>query len=166
MGRHSKLTQASLNAIAAHLGEGCLDRDFAHLCGVCRDTFGDWKRKGKKAKGGIYFKLNLLLEQDVVMLDERIQKPWMKKVDEGDSKAIEMALKKHPRLRAEFKEEPTEIKGEHKVTTDVISSRVDEYFTELQKRGLVSGSEILRDNSTKPLHPRNTHPSTSETTEK
>lgn len=145
MGRRSKLNQAALNKIQEHLGEGYLDRDFANLLNVHPDTFSDWKIKGEKAKSGIFYRFHLLLLQDIAQLDRRITKPWLSKVDEGDMKAIEAALKKHPRLRAEFKEEP--LKSESNITLedknkDVINERIAKFIAQLQQRGhTVSGND-------------------------
>ena len=68
--------------------------------------------KPKEAqKERIFLQFRKLLEQNTAAMDKRILTPWMKEVDAGNMKAIELAIKRHPRLRKEFKEETAEDVG-------------------------------------------------------
>ena len=108
-GRKSKLTKSVLNALQEAEGELYTDKMLAHIANVTPQTFCAWKKKANTAKSGIFFELFELLCHLDAAADERILKPWMEEVDKGNIKAIELAIRRHPRLRAEFRETPIDV---------------------------------------------------------
>ena len=103
-GRKSKLTKSVLNTLREAGEELYTDKMLAHIANVTPRTFLNWKKKASIAKSGIFFELAELLCHLDAAADERILKPWMEEIDKGNIRAIELAIRRHPRLRAEFRE--------------------------------------------------------------
>lgn len=108
-GRKTKLTQSVLKKIQAHKGECLTDRALANIVHVTPETFSHWRTKAATVRSGIFLQFLQVLHEDDAATDERILKPWMKEIDNGNIKAIELAMKRHPRLRTEFREGSLEI---------------------------------------------------------
>jgi hypothetical protein len=126
-GRKTKLTPAVIKRIRAHKGEGLTDRALARVAGVGKSTFYEWIKKAPKAKSSIYRDFRDALEDEEAAVDTRITNPLMAKVDEDDMKAIETAMKRHPRLKSEFKEEPTEVQAAGNITF-VVPKEIKDLF--------------------------------------
>lgn len=110
-GRKTKLTKAVLAKLESYKGKGYTDETLATFINVHPVTFSDWKQKALKAKRGIFHELHCALEAEEAAVEERIVNPWMEEVDKGNVKAIELAMKRHPRMRAKFKEEAAEVQA-------------------------------------------------------
>lgn len=106
MGRKSKLTPTVLNRLAPFVGEGYTDQTLAALAGVTKQTFDVWKGKSKAAKTGVFANFRHLYEDIQAEEQKIVIKSLVDGVKAGDLKAIELAMRRHPRLRAEFKEAP------------------------------------------------------------
>jgi hypothetical protein len=146
-GRKTTLTKSVLERIQPFCGSGLTEKTMMQRAGVPEGTWNRWKAKASTTKTGIYREFRELLAKDEADVEDRVLAPWMLEVDKGNIKAIELALKRNPKLRGKFKEEPTEIKQENTGGPDTINDRINEYYAELERRGIPGGFK----RPTKPL---------------
>lgn len=126
--RKTKLTKAVLKKIQSCQGKAYTDSRLAELIGISATTFSLWRTKGSRARSGLFRDFYKALEADEAAVEERFVNPWMKKVDQGDIKAIELGLKRHPRMRRKFKEEPVEVEGGDVPIKLIVSKELKELF--------------------------------------
>ncbi|MGA7075196.1 MAG: hypothetical protein WBZ42_01420 [Halobacteriota archaeon] len=108
-GRKTKLTKSVLNTLREAEGELYTDKTLAHMANVTPQTFCAWRKKASTAKSGIFLEFFELLCHLDAAVEERIVNSWMREIDNGNIRAIELALRRHPRLRSVFREEPAEV---------------------------------------------------------
>jgi len=148
-GRKTKLTEAVLNKLRATEGKAYTDKTLAQIANVHPDTFSAWKAKASTAKSGIFYLFHLLLCDLEASLEVRILDPWLDQIDNGNIRAIELAIRRHPRLREMFREEPIQAKTDLKIHEDtnigrliIADKELSELWTETLRRAKRSGTFV------------------------
>lgn len=108
-GPKTKLTPAVIKKLRPFVEEGFTDQTLARIAKVTKGTFNVWKRKSKTAKSGSLYQFKLLYEDIESAEQKLVVTALVDKIKERDIKAVELAMRRHPRLRSEFKEAPTGI---------------------------------------------------------
>jgi hypothetical protein len=113
-GRKTKLTKGVLDRLRKCKSKGYTDSTLASIACVTAETFGNWKTKSLTAKRGIFFEFFDLYEELQAQEQKIIVDSTFAEAKGGNMKAVELAMKRHPRLRQVFKEEVQKAETEHK----------------------------------------------------
>ena len=158
-GRPTKFTKDRCNKILKYIREGNFKHTAARRAGVHKDTLNEWINKGNAAKSGKYAEFSAaVLEAEAEAETNAVAKIHVKMNDSSIPAILDYMRRRFPDWNVTDK---AEIKQEIKEDVDTIDARVNEYFAERAKRGL-----LLRDDSEESIHTDNADSETGDSTEK
>ena len=146
-GRPDKLTEECAAKIIELVRKGNFKTTAARAAGIHPDTLDNWIKRGKEEGEGKYFLFFTALEKADAQAEIDGVAKWTKHQDNSPE-----AIKEFLRRRFQHWNVPDkqEVKAEITEDKDVIDARVDEYFAEAKRRGI-----ILRDGAEEPMDSSN-----------
>ena len=132
--RPDKLTPERAAKIIELVRKGNFKATAARAAGVWPTTLDDWVNRGKVEKKGKFHEFYLALEEADAQAEIDAVARWEKHQDKSPE-----AIKEFLRRRFQHWNVPDkrEVKAEITEDKDVIDARVDEYFAEAKRRGIV-----------------------------
>ena len=155
MARPTKLTPERAKSIIDMVRNGAFYVTAARANRIHENTINLWIRRGEAEGTGKYYKFMCALEEAEALAELDAMTEW-----KVARKATPSEIREY--LRRHFAHwnvaDKAEIKQEIKEDTDVIDARVNEYFEERKRRGV-----ILRDDTEESIHTDNTDTETGST---
>jgi hypothetical protein len=134
VGRPGKLTKKCAAKIIELVRKGNFYSTAARASGLHPNTINEWIKRGNAEGEGKYYKFMVALEEADAQAEIDAVARWAKHQDNSPEATKEYLRRRHPHWNVPDKRE---VKAEITEDKDVIDARVDEYFTEAKRRGIV-----------------------------